>query len=79
MQLVKPVVVQINALSKGPGDGSGAQGPYEQWNADLARCGGCGAECVTRFAREPFWRSESGEDRRHQQPYVVVEERRGGA
>lgn len=65
MSVKRPVVVQLNA--------DAVKGPYQQWNGDLAECGGCGAQIVAGFAELPFWRHYHLEP--GQRPDVIVEER----
>jgi hypothetical protein len=77
MSIVKPVTVQFNALSRGPGDGSGLQGPYQQYQGDLARCLGCGQEIVTGYGRRPTWEHFHGASEKQTPPDVIVDERLG--
>lgn len=41
------IIVQFNAIA--------TKGAYEQWHADVHRCGSCGAQVVSRFAENPSW------------------------
>lgn len=70
MTLVRAVPVQFNALA--------VAGAYEQWMGDLARCEGCGAEVVARWAEQPYWRHHHG-GQVGESPSIVIEERRSGA
>jgi hypothetical protein len=68
MERVKAVTVQFNAISVG--------GPYQQFQGDLCRCGGCGSEFIDRYGSNPTWEHfhKTGRD---ELPYAIVEERRG--
>jgi hypothetical protein len=68
MTMEKSVTVQLNAFV--------TNGAYQQWQGDLARCDGCGAEVVTRFGYAPSW-EHFRKDGRDPAPFVVVPERRG--
>lgn len=58
------VVVQLDAKA--------SRGPYQQWRGDTAKCPGCGAEVVARFAERPTW--EHFHDDPPEMPDVVVPE-----
>lgn len=62
-------VVQFNALSK--------NGPYQQWRADTAKCSGCGAVVVFRYADAPSWEAHSHAPMTLERADVIVAERLG--
>lgn len=66
MTMVKAVTVQFNAQSVGP---------YQQWQAYLAECPLCGAQCLTRYGQSPSW--EHFRVDAPAEAYVIVEERTG--
>jgi hypothetical protein len=65
MDLTRHVTVQFDAQSVG--------GPYQQWQADEARCPGCGAVVAFRYASQPCWQHFEKDKTPDVPNYIVVE------
>lgn len=65
MELTRPVTVQFDALS--------TKGPYQQWQADEAKCPSCGAIIAFRYGDGPSWQSFEKDKIRDDPTYVVQE------
>jgi len=74
MDLTRSTVIELHAEATSRGDLAGdGQGPYQQWQGDVAQCGGCGAEIVFRFGGGATWQHFNGVE--PEPGAVVVRER----
>jgi hypothetical protein len=78
MNMVKVgAVVQFNAKVAPKVDPRDAQGPYQQFSADVHECKGCGARIVApaSYGAGAIWEAHRGLDSRHHADITIEEAR----